>query len=83
MNSKASSAHDPVKGCVKVAVWKDNDEVTKLNDVFTNYSQDVFYDFVRPLRLLDSPGWHSSIKVSPSEEEGFYVFTSDEKPYAY
>jgi hypothetical protein len=67
-------------GTVKIAVWKDNQEILKHQDVFTNYSQDVFYDFVRPLKLLDSPGWSSSIRISPSDD-GLFTFSSDEKPF--
>ncbi|MDB5038508.1 MAG: hypothetical protein JWQ35_2036 [Bacteriovoracaceae bacterium] len=64
-------------GVVQIAVWKDSAEAAKWQDVFTNYSTDVFYDFSKPLRLLDGPGWHSSIRTSTQEEH--FVFSVDEK----
>lgn len=62
-------------GTVRVAVWKDSPEVEKYQDVFTNYSSNVFFDFSKPLKLLESPGWNSSIKTN--SEGDFFVFTSD------
>lgn len=76
--TKSTPKNSP-KGFVQVAVWKESLEILKHQDVFTNYSQEVFYDFVRPLKVLDAPGWSSMIKVSPSEDEGFFVFRTEEK----
>lgn len=64
-------------GVVQIAIWKDSPEIAKYQDVFTNYSQEVFYDFNKPLRILDGPGWHSSIRTSTQED--FFVFSTDEK----
>jgi hypothetical protein len=64
-------------GVVQIAIWKDSPEIAKMQDVFTNYSQEVFYDFNKPLRILDGPGWHSSIRTSTQED--FFVFSTDEK----
>jgi hypothetical protein len=64
-------------GIVQIAIWKDSPEIAKYQDVFTNYSQEVFYDFAKPLRILDGPGWHSSIRTSSQED--FFVFSTDEK----
>jgi hypothetical protein len=62
-------------GVAQVAIWKDSSEV--LQDVFINYSHDVFYDFAKPLRLLDAPGWSPMVKTG--SDEGFFVFSLDEK----
>ncbi len=64
-------------GVVQIAIWQDHPEIAKHQDVFTNYSQEVFYDFSKPLRILDGPGWHSSIRTKAQDD--FFVFTVDEK----
>ncbi len=65
----------PSAGTVRVAVWKDGPEVERYQDVFTNYSSNIFFDFSKPLKLLESPGWSSSIRTN--SEGDFFVFTSD------
>ncbi len=62
-------------GQVQVAVWKENSEFERHQDIFTQYSMGIFYDFSKPLRLLESPGWNSGIKVS--SEGDFFVFTHE------
>ncbi len=79
MKATSSKSKQPLKGSgvVQIAIWKDNPEVARWQDVFTNYSQEVFYDFSKPLRILDGPGWHSAIRTSTQED--FFVFSTDEK----
>ena len=62
-------------GHVQVAVWKDSHEFERHQDVFTQYSMGMFYDFSKPLRLLESPGWNADIKVV--SEGDFFVFTHE------
>lgn len=64
-------------GTVQVAIWKDSPEILKMQDVFTNYSQDLFYDFSKPLKLLDSPGWGAHIQTE--SDQGFFVLTTNTK----
>lgn len=63
-------------GVVQVAIWRENPEASKWQDVFTNYSQEVFFDFSRPLKILDGKGWSPSIRVSTQDD--FFVFSTDE-----
>jgi len=67
------------QGTVQIAVWRENPEIVRAQDVFTNYSQEMFYDFAKPLRLLDSPGWNSAIRVDSKRDEGFFVFSSNDR----
>jgi hypothetical protein len=76
---KSTSQKSSQKGTVQVAVWKDSAEIVKAQDVFTNYSSDTFYDFVRPLKVLEGSGWSSMIKAK-SDDEGFFVFSAEDKP---
>ena len=62
-------------GQVQVAVWRESDDFEKHQDIFTQYSMGVFYDFSKPLRLLDSPGWSSGIRARSDGE--FFVFTNE------
>ena len=64
-------------GLAQVAIWKESSETHKLQDVFTTYSQDVFYDFAKPLYLLGSQGWSPMLKAS--SDGSFFVFSLDEK----
>jgi len=78
-NSKTKSERVKARGgSVQVAVWKDSAEIVKSQDVFTNYSSDTFYDFVRPLRVLEGAGWSSMIKAK-ADDEGFFVFSVDDR----
>jgi hypothetical protein len=77
--SVTNKASKKGKGVVQIAIWKDNPELLKMQDVFTNYSQDLFYDFSKPLHLLDSPGWSPTIRTESNE--GFYVLSTNEKIY--
>jgi len=67
------------QGTVQIAVWKESPEVVRAQDVFTNYSQDMFYDFAKPLRLLDSPGWSAAIRIESKGDDGFFVFSSNDR----
>lgn len=77
-NSSSKTRKASNKGTVQVAVWRENSEFERYHDVFTNYSKDIFFDFARPLKLLDGPGWSSSIKTSSDGD--FFVFSSDLGP---
>ena len=75
--SKAGLSPDvPGSGLVQVAVWKENADFERHQDIFTQYSMGIFYDFSKPLRLLDSPGWNSGIKTKSDGD--FFVFTHEE-----
>jgi len=63
-------------GIVQVAIWRDHPAALRMHDVFTAYSHDLFYDFAKPLRLLDSSGWSSQIRAGSAD--GFFVFTYDD-----
>lgn len=72
---KAKKAVNKGAGMVQIAIWKESPEVMKYQDVFTNYSQDVFFDFSRPLKILDGTGWNSTIRTS--KQDDFFVFSTE------
>lgn len=67
------------QGTVQVAVWRESSDLGRFHDVFTNYSQEIFYDFEKPLKLLDSPGWSAAIRVESKQDDGFFVFSSNDR----
>ncbi len=70
--SGRTGANQSGSNTVQVAVWKEGHEDRRALD---GLNQEAFYDFSRPLRLLDSSGWGGQIKAT-SDGQGFFVFSS-------
>ncbi len=73
-NQNATERKSCGSGVARVAIWKDSEGTVKLHDVFTTYSQGVFYDFAKPIQLLDGYGWNSAIRTD--DADGFFTITS-------
>ncbi|MBN8555690.1 MAG: hypothetical protein J0L93_09615 [Deltaproteobacteria bacterium] len=76
-STRRSTNSSSGSGLAQVAIWKESSDAHQLHDVFANYSQDVFYDFAKPLYLLGSQGWSPMLKAS--SDGSFFVFSLDEK----
>ena len=73
----ASKKVDPKgAGMVQIAVWRDKTDLMLVEEAMTQGGE-VFFDFSRPLQILDSPGWSSQIKTN--SDGGFFVFSLDER----
>lgn len=56
-----------------MAVWKDRLDQADGLDLFQGVSQDCFYDFVKPLRVLEGHQWSRAIRAQ--SEPDYFVFT--------
>ena len=72
--SKQSKARGA--GTVQVAVWRDRSDLAMMEEALTQTGE-VFFDFSRPLQILDSPGWSSQIQTD--SDDGFFVFSLNER----
>jgi len=75
MNSLDCQEKD--SGIVHVAVFEEILEGMDAVDIVGNTSSDIFFDFSRALRLMNTPVWGSSIKTST--DSGFFVLSSPKK----
>ena len=67
-------------GIAEVAIWKDNPDITKFDDIFTQYSKELFFDFTKPLFVFDSIGWSSNFQAE-SKGDGFFVITNTQSNF--
>ena len=63
-------------GVARVAVWEEHPELTKFDDLHAQYSRELFYDFSKPLKLLDSPYWSRSIDARLDKD--FFILSPND-----
>jgi len=72
LNTK-NQAQSKSKGMAKVAVWKDNSIDRRMQGLFSMSPEGTFFDFSKPLQVLDSSQWSSQIKMET--QESFFCFS--------
>lgn len=76
--SRSKVADAKSKAVVQVAVFENNPGSYPHADVLSLTSDESFFDFTRPLQILEGRGWNSSIRVWNADQEGFFVLTSND-----